>query len=93
MLNNIFVSYASVSKSFRVRVLLAAAAFLVFGSFTPDVLASQTDINGPAGSDTFGTTVTVLPNGNFVVVDRAYTDPANPGETNIGAGYLYDGVT
>ena len=31
--------------------------------------AAQVDLNGPAGSGTFGWTVTVLPNGNFVVTD------------------------
>ncbi len=44
--------------------------------------AVQIDIPGPEGSIEFGTSVTVLPNGNFVV-----TDPA--AQINIGAVYLY----
>ena len=47
--------------------LVAISIFLVFAA---SILAStQTDIVGPAGSEMFGTTVTVLPNGNFVVTD------------------------
>ena len=45
--------------------------------------AAQIDIAGPAGSGAFGTTVTVLANGNFVV-----TDPNGP-VANVGAVYLY----
>ena len=47
------------------------------------VNAAQIDIPGPAGSGAFGTTVTVLPNGNIVV-----TDPNGP-VSNVGAVYLY----
>lgn len=47
------------------------------------VSAAQVDISGPAGSVAFGTSVTVLSNGNFVV-----TDPNGPGAA-IGAVYLY----
>jgi hypothetical protein len=50
--------------------------------------AQQVDINGPAGSGAFGTSVTVLPNGNIVVTDPNWN-------TDIGAVYLYqpDGQT
>jgi hypothetical protein len=47
------------------------------------VCAAQVDISGPLGSVAFGTSVTVLPNGNFVV-----TDPNGP-VSAIGAVYLY----
>ncbi|HET8942885.1 MAG TPA: hypothetical protein VFN13_12955, partial [Rudaea sp.] len=47
------------------------------------VCAAQVDISGPAGSVAFGASVTVLPNGNFVV-----TDPEGP-VSRIGAVYLY----
>lgn len=47
------------------------------------VCAAQVDISGPAGSVAFGTSVTVLPNGNFVV-----TDPNGP-VLGVGAVYLY----
>ncbi len=45
--------------------------------------AAQIDIPGPAGSGAFGSSVTVLPNGNIVV-----TDPTGP-VSNVGAVYLY----
>ncbi len=50
---------------------------------------SAQDIAGPAGSGAFGT-VTVLPNGNFVVVDAGYDEGAI---SNVGAVYLYNGAT
>jgi hypothetical protein len=51
---------------------------------------TQTDIVGPAGSGRFGTSVTVLPNGNIVVADPYYDAG---GTTDVGAVYLYDGAT
>ena len=57
----------------------------------PAFAATQTDIPGPAGSGAFGTSVTVLPNGNFVVTDPTYSIPA--GAASVGAVYLYDGAT
>ena len=48
------------------------------------------DIVGPAGSDAFGTTVTLLPNGNIVVTDPYYDAGATE---DVGAVYLYDGAT
>ena len=47
----------------------------------------RVDIAGPSGSVTFGETVKVLPNGNFVVVD------SNAGPNNVGAVFLYNGET
>jgi hypothetical protein len=47
-------------------------------------LANQVDIHGPAGSGAFGTTVAVLPNGNFVVAD-----PFGGPVSQAGAVYLY----
>ena len=47
-------------------------------------MAAQIDIAGPPGSGAFGIGVTVLPNGNIVVVD-----PIGP-VSNAGAVYLYD---
>ena len=38
----------------------------------PSIPTTQIDIPGPAGSGSFGRTVTVLPNGNFVVTDPTY---------------------
>ena len=55
------------------------------------VRAAQIDLSGPAGSGAFGSSVTVLSNGNFVVTDPSYSIPGGP--TNVGAVYLYDGAT
>ncbi len=50
----------------------------------------QFDIHGPSGSGKFGSSVTVLPNGNFVVTD-AYFDLG--GVMDVGAVYLYNGAS
>jgi hypothetical protein len=69
---------------------LAIVAALTAGPVQPAAAATQTDIAGPAGSGAFGTTVTVLPNGNIVVTDPYY----DAGTTeDVGAVYLYDGAT
>ncbi len=71
-----------------------ALCALIIGLFilTGNASASQTDIAGPAGSGTFGNTVTVLPNGNIVVVDTGY-DLSGPTVLNVGAVHLYNGTT
>ena len=48
--------------------------------------ASQFDIVGPAGSHSFGTAITLLPNGNIVVSDPDYDEP---GAAGVGAVRLY----
>ncbi len=48
------------------------------------------NITGPAGSGSFGSSISVLPNGNIVIVDSAYDDGAI---VDAGAVYLYDGKT
>ncbi len=53
--------------------------------------ATQTDIIGPAGSEVFGQSVKVLPNGNFVVSDPQYNAPGPI--TAVGRVYLYNGST
>jgi hypothetical protein len=63
---------------------------LVIGTMQPVVAATQIDIVGPAGSGAFGTSVTVLPNGNIVVTDPFYDDGATE---DVGAVYLYNGET
>ena len=50
---------------------------------------AQTDLTGPPGSK-FGTSVTVLPNGNYVVTDP-YFDQGN--DLDVGAVHLYNGFT
>ncbi len=64
---------------------------LVILSFTGINVSNAQDqvINGPAGSGYFGS-VTVLPNGNFVVIDYLYDDGALQ---DVGAVYLYNGAT
>ncbi len=51
--------------------------------------STQTDITGGAGSERFGTSVTVLPNGNFVVTDPLYDLTSPTTVTNVGAVFLY----
>lgn len=76
-------SFETAGRSRMVRTLVAivAASFV-----SPAVMASQTDISGPSGSMKFGTTVTALPNGNFVVTDPQATIA---GQVKAGAVYLY----
>jgi len=71
-------------------VTLVAILLLLSLSRAPAADASQTDIAGPAGSGTFGENVVVLPNGNLVVVDTGFDAGV---VTDVGAVYLYDGVT
>ena len=72
------------------NTLLALALSLVCTAFS-GARAGQIDITGPAGSGKFGTQVTVLPNGNFVVTDPGYDAPGPIAD--VGAAYLYDGAT
>ena len=64
------------------RHLLLAS--LVLGTFAAN--ATQTDIAGPPGSGSFGTSVTALPNGNIVVTDPFFDEGAT---LNVGAVHLY----
>lgn len=52
--------------------------------------AQSKDIPGPVGSGQFGYSVTVLPNGNYVVTDPFYDEV---GKADIGAVYLFNGKT
>jgi Repeat of unknown function (DUF5650)/Carboxypeptidase regulatory-like domain len=53
--------------------------------------AQNIDIPGPRDSGRFGTQVTSLPNGNFVVTDPSFD--TGPGMMNVGAVYVYDGAS
>ena len=66
---------------------LSAIGFVLLLSLPLALHAGQTNINGPSGSGRFGTLVTVLPNGNFVVVDPTYDAPGPI--VDVGAVYLY----
>jgi hypothetical protein len=56
-----------------------------------ELLAGQFDIQGPPGSGTFGQTIRILSNGNFVVVDAGFDiDPGGPGQLlDVGKVYLF----
>lgn len=69
----------------KTRLLLLAVALVLP---LPCIASTQTIISGPLGSDEFGQAVTVLPNGNYVVIDADYDRP-NPPMSNVGAVYLY----
>jgi Repeat of unknown function (DUF5650) len=52
--------------------------------------AQLTTINGPIGSEKFGSNITVLTNGNYVITDSKWD---NGSILNVGAVYLYSGAT
>lgn len=56
----------------------------------PNASAQSVNLSTPAGSGAFGTTVTVLANGNYVVTDPSYDDGTT---VDVGAVYLYNGKT
>lgn len=68
--------------------VLLAVCFVAAASFAPIVRAGQTDITGPGGSGTFGNSVRLLPNGNFLVFDSGYDAPGPV--TDVGAVHLYN---
>jgi hypothetical protein len=79
-------------KSFvivRILVVIILLGGLLHGSSQTAAAMTQIDIHGPDGSALFGISVSVLPNGNFVVTDPFFS---GIGE-NAGAVYLYDGAT
>lgn len=55
------------------KIVVLSALFFILAATTAN--ATQTDIAGPVGSGSFGSTVTVLPNGNIVVTDPDYDLP------------------
>ncbi|CAG4993549.1 hypothetical protein DYBT9275_01189 [Dyadobacter sp. CECT 9275] len=48
--------------------------------------AQVTTVNGPSGSNLFGSETTILVNGNYVLVDSNW---GNGVATGVGAVYLY----
>ncbi len=82
-----FPNARSTVRAIRAGFLLGATVYCAIAG------AAQVVIDGPPASGTFGgDSITVLPNGNFVVVDTQFDAPG-PIE-NVGAVYLYrpDGV-
>ena len=76
-------------KKPMMRYIAFTWTFLTFLLIQPVMAFERVDIQGPAGSQRFGETVIVLPNGNFVVIDSSSNSPI----TEVGAVYLYDGAT
>ncbi len=80
----------------KARGAAMSATALLIGSVVvavnhPAASATATlNIVGQAGSGAFGTDVTVLSNGNFVVVDSVFDSATQP---DVGAVYLYNGAT
>lgn len=64
--------------------------FLLFPAYNSLSLAQKTHVPGPLGSGSFGSKITVLTNGNYVVTDP---DWSKGGIANVGAVYLYNGAT
>ncbi len=73
----------------RILVVIILLGGLLHGSSQTASAMTQIDIHGPDGSAQFGISVSVLPNGNFVVTDPFF---GGIGE-NAGAVYLYDGAS
>ncbi len=76
---------AELSPAF-ILILLACAALVFFAADA--AAATQKDIPGPPGSQTFGKSISVLPNGNIVVTDPYYDAPGPI--VDVGAVYLYN---
>ncbi|HMI79722.1 MAG TPA: hypothetical protein VK484_13075, partial [Ferruginibacter sp.] len=71
------------------KYLQKILSLLIISAVINTTAAQTLDITGPAGSERFGT-VTVLPNGNYIVSDPFYDEGAI---ANVGAVYLYNGST
>lgn len=54
------------------------------------VYAQTVDMTGPVGSGVYGSNLTILSNGNYVIADPNYDEAGN---IDIGAVYLYNGAT
>lgn len=78
-------------RSLTYITLSFLTVLLSLASWLPIFAATQIDIAGPAGSGSFGQSVTILTNGNFVVTDPFYDLPN--GTADVGAVYLYNGTT
>ena len=73
----------------RLLIALTLVFSLLLNTTSPARASTVIDISGPLGSGAFGA-VTLLPNGNFVVVDTSYDAGAT---LDVGAVYLYNGAT
>jgi hypothetical protein len=90
-LNHIEIGVNMKNHLFRVRVLFLILFLVLTSALGPAPARAASyfiDISGPPNSGVFGQTVTVLPNGNFVVTDPDYPFYTDYTEAR-GAVYLY----
>ncbi len=81
---------AILSRAVRLFLVFVVPGCILFAPGPAALAGVQVNIPGPAGSGAFGQ-VTLLANGNFLVVDATY-DAAGP-MVDAGAVYLYNGAT
>ncbi|MCE7040022.1 T9SS type A sorting domain-containing protein [Dyadobacter sp. CY312] len=74
----------------RINFIMKGCLYLLTCLLYHVANAQSIRINGPAGSESFGLSVTVLTNGNYVVTDVLHNIP---GVTHVGAVHLYHGKT
>lgn len=87
-------SKSRMTRNFGAIVLRATITLMAMAlSLLSASAATQLDIAGPLGSGVFGSSVTVLSNGNFVVTDPDYDITTPTAITDVGAVYLYNGMT
>lgn len=72
------------------KLLRSGVHLLLFNLISFCALSQVTDLPNPSGTEQFGTLVTALENGNYVVLDHMYD---LNGVSNVGAVFLYDGKT
>ena len=82
--------FINLSAKFRILLIMLVVGVCLLRCPDPISAAPQIDITGPAGSDRFGDSITLLPNGNIVVVDTKYD---HGDAMDAGAVYLYNGAT
>lgn len=87
------ISFAGKSAAQRAywRIMKAPALILcaLISSCTLLSAAVQRFISPPVGSGQFGSSITVLPNGNFVVRDSVFDQTSPAAVADVGAVYLY----
>jgi len=77
-------------KRFLAKIFGTLVLVLLLSSFILLKAATQIDIIPPPGSQSFADTLTLLPNGNFVVTDPNYSILTPRSISSVGAVYLYD---
>jgi hypothetical protein len=78
----------------RVKIFSVFLSLVAIGSAAitaaDGLVVTREDLLGPDGTRRFGSTVTVLSSGNYVVYDPAWS---SDGVDNVGAVFVYDGDT